>query len=64
MVTHDLAEAISTSDRIIVLSKSPGTVKKIYTIDFDGNNDSYERRKEKKFSIYQDEIWRNLDVNL
>ena len=32
MVTHDLAEAISMSDRVIVLSKRPGTIKNIYKI--------------------------------
>lgn len=64
MVTHDLAEALSTSDRIVVLSKRPGTVKKNYEIDFNGINDPYERRKDKKFTKYQDEIWRDLDVNI
>ena len=32
MVTHDLAEAISISDRVIVLSKRPCEIKKIYKI--------------------------------
>ena len=32
MITHDIAEAISLSDRIIVLSKRPAVVKKIYNI--------------------------------
>ena len=30
MITHDIAEAISLADRIIVLSKRPGKIKKIY----------------------------------
>ena len=34
MVTHDISEAISMSDRIVVLTKRPATVKKIDTIDF------------------------------
>lgn len=64
MVTHDLGEALSTSDKIILLTKHPGTVKKIYEIDFHGNNDPYERRKTREFSTYHDEIWRDLDVNM
>lgn len=64
MVTHDLGEALSTSDRIVVLTKRPGTVKKNYEVDFNGVNDPKERRKDKKFSKYQDEIWRDLDVNI
>ena len=35
MVTHDISEAISMSDRIVVLTKRPATVKKIDTIDFE-----------------------------
>lgn len=33
MITHDIAEAISLADRVIVLSKRPGKVKNIYDID-------------------------------
>ena len=34
LVTHDLSEAISVADRILVLSPRPGRVKKILSIDF------------------------------
>ena len=32
MVTHDISEAISMSDRVIVLTQRPDTVKEIYDI--------------------------------
>ena len=35
IVTHDISEAISMSDRVLVLSKRPGTIKDINKIDFD-----------------------------
>lgn len=35
IVTHDISEAISMSDRVLVLSKRPGTLKDIHKIDFD-----------------------------
>lgn len=35
MVTNDISEAISMSDRVLVLSKRPGTIKDIHKIDFD-----------------------------
>ena len=35
IVTHDISEAISMSDRVLVLSKRPGTIKDIHKIDFD-----------------------------
>lgn len=34
IVTHDISEAISMSDRVFVLSKRPGTIKNIHKIDF------------------------------
>ena len=35
IVTHDISEARSMSDRVLVLSKRPGTIKDIHKIDFD-----------------------------
>lgn len=62
MVTHDIGEALSVSDRIIILTKRPGTIKKIYEIDL---GDTYfSRRMNKDFSIYEDKIWKDLDVNV
>lgn len=37
IVTHDISEAISMSDRVLVLTKRPGTIKKIHKIDFEIN---------------------------
>lgn len=34
IVTHDISEAISMSDRVLVLSKRPGTIKNIHKIEF------------------------------
>ena len=45
MVTHDISEAISMSDRVVVLTNRPGTVKKIHKIDFEMENISEERKK-------------------
>ena len=51
MVTHDISEAISMSDKVIVLTKRPATVKKIEEIDFEmENRDPMNCRKNPKFS--------------
>ena len=47
MVTHDISEAIAMSSKIIVLTKRPGTIKKIIPLDFDENLTPFERRKQK-----------------
>ena len=64
MVTHDIAEAISMSDRIVVLSKRPAVVKKIYDIKLMNKSTPINNRKCKEFSKYYDAIWRDLDVHI
>lgn len=60
MVTHDLAEAISMSDYVIVLSKRPCIVKKIYKIKREKNSLPMENRKDKNFAYYYDLLWQDL----
>ncbi len=64
MVTHDISLAISMSDRIIVLSKRPAIVKKVYKINFKDRKTPIENRKDKNFSSYYEQIWRDLDVHI
>ena len=62
MVTHDISEAISMSDRVIVLSHRPATVKKIYNIDFEMENRTPLTCREKpKFSQYFNLMWNELE---
>ncbi len=61
MITHDIAEAISLSDKIIVLSKRPSIVKKIYDIKMENKSTPINNRTCKEFSEYYDKIWRDLD---
>ena len=64
IVTHDISEAISMSDRVIVLTKRPAVVKNIHTIDFEmENRNPINCRESPKFSKYFDTIWKELDVH-
>ncbi len=64
IVTHDISEAISMSDRVIVLTKRPAIVKNIHTIDFElENRNPINCRESPKFSKYFDTIWKELDVH-
>ena len=64
MVTHDIAEAVSMSDRVIVLSRRPCVIKHIYEIELNKNEDPLHNRYSKEFNTYYEKIWRDLDVNL
>jgi len=62
MVTHDISEAISMSDRVIVLTHRPATVKTIYNIDFEMENRTPLSCREKpKFSQYFNLMWKELE---
>ena len=62
LITHDISEAISLSNRIIVLSKRPASIKSSYIIDIDKSLSPIERRKDKKFLYYFDLIGKDLDL--
>ena len=64
IVTHDISEAISMSDRVLVLSKRPGTIKNIHHIDFEiENRNPINCRESPKFSQYFNTLWRELGVD-
>ena len=64
MVTHDISEAISMSDKVIVLTKRPAKVKNIYEIKYNNKSTPMNNRKEPEFTKYFDLIWRDLDVHI
>lgn len=61
MVTHDIAEAISLSDKIIVLTKRPSKIKNIHEIHLKDKTTPTENRKDEYFIKYYDLIWKELD---
>ena len=60
LVTHDISEAISMSDRIIVLSKRPAKVKAIHKIELSGEQNPISRRKAPEFPAYFQMLWEEL----
>ena len=57
LVTHDISEAISLSDKIIVLSKRPATVKKIYSLKHEEKSTPFSRRQSKLAKEMFTAIW-------
>lgn len=60
LVTHDISEAISMSDKIIVLTDRPAKVKSIFRPKLDGST-PIRRRENKDFGILFEQIWRELN---
>src|SRR5215475_4291116 len=65
LITHDIEEAVSLADRVIVLSKRPTEVKAAYDIELGTERtDMIALRESPDFSHYVRRIWANLDVVL
>ena len=59
LVTHDVSEAISLSDNILILSKRPATLIRNVNILFNKLT-PFERRNDVKFKDYFNEIWSDV----
>lgn len=64
MVTHDIPESISMSDRVIVLTNRPAKICDIVTIDFGNNRSPLKARNEANFGEYFNKIWKELDIHV
>ena len=63
LVTHDISESVSLSDRIVVLSQRPAGIKAIHTLEELRDLPPMERRDHPAFRMYFNTIWKELDVN-
>ena len=64
LITHDIEEAVSLSDRVIVLSHRPARIRSIYDIELEGDRtDMMAARDSPGFSDYVRNIWRDLEVH-
>ena len=63
MVTHDIGEAISMCNTVIVLTNRPSTIKSIYNIKLDNPTTPINNRKDPKFNYYYDLIWKDIDYH-
>jgi NitT/TauT family transport system ATP-binding protein len=65
LITHDIEEAVSLADRVIVLSKRPTRIKAVYDIALGAERtDMIGLRQSPEFSHYVRRIWADLDVGL
>lgn len=62
LVTHDVSEAISMADRVVVLTHRPARIRSVYRIALEGS--PMQRRRDAQFRDYFDRIWKELDVHV
>lgn len=67
LVTHDIGEAISMADRVIVMSRRPGRIKAEHRIGYPSAGPQrptpFEARKCAEFASYFQTIWDELDIH-
>ena len=62
LITHDLSEAVTLSDRVLVMSHRPGTVIDEIVIDLPHRDDPIARRHEPKVNDYVAHLMDRLDI--
>lgn len=62
LVTHDIAEAISMADRVLVFTERPACVKRELLITLSAPPNPIARRNAPEFKEYFDTIWKELDT--
>lgn len=63
LVTHDISEAISMADRVLVLSNRPTTIKSMHDINLsiEGTKTPLKARNSNEFKDYFNLLWKELD---
>lgn len=65
LITHDIAEAVSMADRVVVLTKRPATVKSIIEIELTCEQRTpLKTREAPEFRNYFKKIWEELDIHV
>jgi NitT/TauT family transport system ATP-binding protein len=60
-ITHDLDEAVALSDRVVIMTSSPGAVKDVFDVDLPRpRGNVQEIRHEQRFLELQERIWESL----
>src|SRR6201991_4064891 len=59
-VTHDLGEALTLADRIILLSARPGSIKDVFEVDFPRPRDAVKVRETPRYAELFQHIWHSL----
>ena len=64
LVTHDISESISMSDKVIVLSARPARIRSVHTLEEFSGIPPIERRSHRQFQTCFNQIWKELELGV
>ncbi len=64
LITHDIGEAVSVSDRVLVCSSRPGRIKAEFAMPFSKGHSPEEARNKPEFIEYFNLLWRELEADI
>ena len=59
-ITHDLIEAITLADRVVLMSSRPGRIKSIEQVDIARPRDVFKIHESEQFRAVYEKLWREL----
>jgi NitT/TauT family transport system ATP-binding protein len=62
LITHDLLEAVTLSDRVLVMSRRPGRIIDEIQVDLPGRDDPIARRHDARVNDYVSRLMDRLDI--
>lgn len=64
LITHDIAEAVSVSDRVLVCSARPGRIKAEFAMPFSKGHTPAEARSKPEFLDCFNAVWQELESDV
>ena len=59
-ITHDLVEAITLADRVVLMSSRPGKIKSVEAIDIPRPRDVFKIQEDPQFRLSYEKLWQQL----
>ncbi len=64
LVTHDLAEAVTLADRVVIMTRRPGAIKAIHRVDLPRPRSAIDLQGDDRFHSLYEALWRDLEAEV